>query len=226
MIRTLLTSCLLWPSAGLPTFHYAPDAGDGTAGGAGETADKKPDAKADDKKPDAKKVELTEEELEQRITARLEAERKKTADKVAKDKEEADRKAAEDQGKFKELAEKEKADRLKLQAENRQLRMESTLRDHLASKHPEYASVAKYILPTVPVDTADADLPKAIEAAAAQYVKDNPRQAARGPGPGPSRTGIPSGGTSTAGNRQSADPDPVRNRLRTRYPGPPQPTRG
>jgi hypothetical protein len=152
--------------AGLRQYHAAePDPANPPAGGGGGA-----------KPPEPKKLELTEEELAQRVASALKAERDKDAEAARKKQEEADRKKAEEEGKWKELADAEKAKSAELAAENRRLRITNDLRDYLATKHPEYAGVAKYILPQIPADTKDADLKAAIEKAAADYVKDNPRE--------------------------------------------------
>lgn len=163
--------------AGLrPIYNSADDKGGGGGG------DDKPKDKPADKKPG----EPTQEE---KFAEMLKAERAKweadNATKAREAQEEADRKKAEEEGKWKELADKEKAKAAELAAENRRLRVTNDLRDHLADKHPDYIGVAKYILPTIPADTKDGDLAAAIEKAAAEYVKDNPRAAKGGSGGAP-----------------------------------------
>jgi hypothetical protein len=159
-----------------------PPAGGGGGGGAPPKANKPPEDQP-------KKLELTEEEIESRINARLDAERRKAEDKVKREREEADRKAAEEQGKFKELADAERAKREAAEAENRTLKTRIALGDHLAAKHPEYVGRAKYILPLIPADTADDQLAKAVETAAAEFVKDNPVQPKGSAGAPPSPRG-------------------------------------
>lgn len=156
--------------------YNADPAGAGGGGGGNPPVDppKKPD--------EPKKLELTEEELQSRIKSALDDQQKKADQKAQKEREDAERKAAEEQGKFKELADKERAEKERLAAENRTLRVSSALRDHLAEKHPEYVGTAKYILPLVPADADGDELAKAIESAAEQYVKDNPRQPKSGGG--------------------------------------------
>lgn len=144
-----------------------------------------PQPKPGEQKPAEDKLTLTKDELQAQIQAALTADREKREKAEAKAREEAERKAAEEQGKFKELADKERAEKERLAAEVRTLRVAATLRDHLAEKHPEYVGTAKYILPLVPADADGDELAKAIESAAEQYVKDNPRQAKGGGAPAP-----------------------------------------
>lgn len=182
---------------------------DGDDKGGGGGADK---GKADDKsaKDQPKKIELTEDELTQRIAAATEAalnkERETAAQKAQREKEEAEREKAEKDGEYQKLAE---ADRKRAEAAERdrdEARLTAKradvniqLRDYLAEKHAEYVGVAKYIMPLVEFDlkTDAKELEKRISAAADQYVKDNPRKPAGGsPGaPGRNQHMAKSGGT-------------------------------
>jgi membrane protein involved in colicin uptake len=157
-------------AAGLGMYHNADD----DKGGAGGTTTPPPDDKGGKKGDEPKMV--PESELQSRIDAALAAERQK-ADAAAKRKADEDkRKADEEQGKWKELSETEQKRNAELAAENRTLKTRIALGDHLAAKHPEYVARAKYILPLIPADTADENLAKAVEDAAAEFVTANPTQ--------------------------------------------------
>lgn len=170
---------------------------EGEKGGGGGGDDKKPA----DKKAADDKIEMTAAERQKiiddaRAEARREADAQRQREKEKQDKDELERK-----GELQELLDKEREDRKAVDAENRRLKTESALRDHLADKHPLYIGVAKYILPTIPADTKDADLKSAIEKASADYVKDNPREAKTSETPSPPpRTGNRAPATKTKTN--------------------------
>jgi hypothetical protein len=153
-----------------------PDPKDPAGGGGGGAP---PTKKADDK---PKPHQFTDEELEARLEAARKAERDSAAEAARKKKEEDDRKAAEEEGRYKDLLESEKGTSAGLRSEISALKLSIALRDHLAEKHPDYTGVAKYILPTIPADTKEADFAKAVETAATQYVTDNPREKKGGAG--------------------------------------------
>lgn len=158
------------------------EGGGGSGGGAGGGEG---GGKGGDDKVTLSKAELKKQQ-DDAVAAAVDQERKQQAEKDKKAKEEADRKAAEDQGKHKDLYEKEKADRAKdkADADLKLARKDAdiALRDYLSEKHPAYAGVAKYIMPLVEItpDMKEADIKKAITTAADQYVKDNPRGTAAG----------------------------------------------
>lgn len=175
--------------AGLGTyFNTAPDPANPPAGGGGGGGGTPP---ANPPQNQPKKLELSEDELQAKINAALDAERKKADDKAKKEREEAERKKAEEQGEFKTLLERETEKSTTLAAENRTLKVKLALGEHLAAKHPDYVGSAKYILPLVPADTKEEDLAKAVETAAVEFVKDNPRQGkpSTGAPPAPPATG-------------------------------------
>lgn len=178
MFRTRNATRLLTFAALSGLGLYYADEGDKGGGGGGEKKDKKD-------KGEPTKFELTPDELAQRVDSGVKAALDKVAEKSRLEKEEADRKAAEEQGEFKKLLEKEKDKSGQLATENRQLKIERDLRDHLAEKNPAYIGTAKYIMPQIAADVSEAELPKAIEKAVGEYVKDNPRQAK------PTPTGAP-----------------------------------
>ncbi len=183
-------------AAGLGYFNTEGDKGGG--GDGGKPPEKKPDAPA--------KLELTAEELQQKIDAAI-AQTKSDAEASAKKaREEAAAAEAKKKGEFEELYKGETARVKELEEANRKLRTETAVRDHLAEKHAEYVGVAKYIIPQIPADTKESELPKAIERAAADYVKDNPRKGTGGGGAPSAPPRTPGRGTSN-GNQQ-----PVRAR--------------
>jgi hypothetical protein len=160
--------------AGLrPIFSSADD----KQGGGGNTEDKnKGDDKGKQQQQEPEKLTLTKAELKAQIDEALRAEREQAAEDARKEREKKEREELEAKGELQKLLDKEREERAREKAEIRALKIERDLRDYLATKHPEYASVAKYILPQIPADTKDADLKAAIEKAAADYVKDNPRE--------------------------------------------------
>lgn len=178
--------------AGLGLYHNATDDKGGAGGGTTTTTT------VDDKggkKEEPEKLTLTKAELDAQIEAALAGERQK-AEAAAKRKADEDkRKADEEQGKWKELSETEQKRNAELAAENRTLKTRIALGDHLAAKHPEYVGKARYILPLIPADTADDQLAKAVELAAAEFVRDNPVQAkgSAGAPPAPRGGGKPGG---------------------------------
>jgi hypothetical protein len=185
MIRSLFNCDSPW----LFTREFFEGDAGGAGGGAADPAKEKP--KDDDK------VTLTKAQLDKQkadaVQAALDA--KKAEDEAAakKAKEEADRKAAEQKGEHQKLYEAEKAAREKAEADKKAaedaaaLKLKNkdadiALRDFLTDKHPDYVKSAPYIRPliTVTADTKDEDLKKAIEKAAEQFVKDNPRRVGTG----------------------------------------------
>lgn len=150
---------------GLSRMHYHPEQDAPPA-----TPPATPPAKPDDKGDDI------ESRIQARVDAALEKERKATAEKAAKEQEERDRKAAEEQGKWKELAEKERLKREEAESHNLRLRQEAVLSEHLATDHPDYVTCKRYIAPLIPADADGDELTKAVKAAVADYVKDNPRE--------------------------------------------------
>jgi hypothetical protein len=181
-------------AAGLGAYYNtAPDPANPPAGGGGGAAP--PPAKTPENDPD--KLTLTKAELQAQIDAAVKAQQDKADAAAKKKQDDADRKKAEEQGEFKNLLDQETEKNTALAAENRTLKTRIALGDHLAAKHPDYAARAKYILPLIPADTKDEDLAKAVEAAAAEFVKDNPVQAkgsAAAP-PAPRGAGTKPGGT-------------------------------
>ncbi len=193
MPRSTRHALALAAQSAIPAYFYAPDpAADDTAKG-GAAADKTKGDKADQ----PKKIELTEDELNAKITAAAEAaanrERDAAAKKAKAEKDAEEEKRAKEQGEFKTLA--EKADEKRQAAERerdaarldkRRLEVKDRLRDYLAEKHPAYVAVAKYITPLIEFDltTDEKDIDKRISAAADSYVKDNPRQTGAGGAPG------------------------------------------
>lgn len=176
------TRSILARAAAGALYHAAED----DKGGAGGD-DKKPDAKPDAKKPDApapKKVELTEDELNERIESAKKSERDALAEKQKKADEDRQRKEDEEKGNFKKLADEEKSKREEAEREREQMKLELKKRDvqediraYLKDKHSDYIGAEKWILPHIEFDAATAkeDITKRVKAAADQYVADNPR---------------------------------------------------
>jgi hypothetical protein len=187
--------------AGLGTYHNTDPANPGNGGGGGTTPPAPKPAETD---PD--KVTLTKAELDAKIEAAVKAQQDKADAAARKRQEEADRKAAEEQGKFKELADAERTRNAELAAEVRRLKVENAMGRHLADKHPDYVTCSKYILPHVPTDTPDDKLDRAVEQAAADYVRDNPRQpkGSAGAPPAPRGGNVRPNQHRTNGNTQPA----------------------
>jgi hypothetical protein len=169
----------------------APD-GDGGGAGGGAGGDDKNKGKAE-----PKKIELTEEELSQRINAATVDAVKKAEEKAAaaaKKKADDDAaKAAKEQGDFKklydgevELKKKAEQERDEARTETRSKHVEILLGRYLAKNHKEYVDAAEWIRPHVKFapDDDDAKIEKAIKETVDQYVKDNPRAAGSGGGGG------------------------------------------
>lgn len=205
------------------TLYHAGE-GDKAGGGAGGDAAGDKGGKKDEA-AQPKKIELTEDELNERVSSAVKAavqKRDAEADaKSKKDREEADRKKAEEQGEFKKLADAERekreaADRERDAArlDKRKLEVKDRLRDYLAEKHPAYAAAAKWMMPAVEFDLAtdDKDIDKRIAAAADAYVKDNPRQTGGGGAPG--QTGR---GTRAAEGEQKKDDKSAANGREREY---------
>lgn len=161
--------------AGMPVFRT--DGGEGTGGPATPPAPapQPPAPKPGEKPPEPEKISLTAEELSAKINSALADAQKKADDKAAKDKADAERKAAEEQGEFKKIADAEKTRADAAEAKVKASERREALRDYLTEKHPDYASVAKYILPLIPADVEGEALTKSIAQIASDYVKDNPR---------------------------------------------------
>ena len=153
------------------------------------------------KPPEKPETKYTDADLEQAKKDAVAAAEKKANDKAAKDKEAADKEKAKEEGKFKDLADAAEAKAAKLEAENRSLRLNASLNAHLAEKHKDYIGSAKWILATIPADTADDELPKAIEKAAKDFVEANPRQVAK-----PNAGAPPVGRISTAPAQRTRQP--------------------
>jgi hypothetical protein len=188
-------------AAGLGMYHNTDPANPQGGGGAPDPA--KP-AKPPENDPD--KLTLTKAELDAQIQNAVKAQQDKADAAAKKKQDEADRKAAEEQGKWKELSETEQKRNAELAAENRTLKTRIALGDHLAAKHPEYVARAKYILPLIPGDVTDDGLAKAVEDAAAEFVKDNPTQpkGAAGAPPAPRGGNVKPGGQ---GNKPNGHPN-------------------
>lgn len=144
--------------------------------------------------PEVKKIELSEDELQTRIDAALEKERETHAATAKREKEEAERKTAEEKGEYKTLAEKEKASReasdaRAAEAERRAQLAEVnvSLRDHLATKHPEYlanaADIMLHVKDKLAADAKPADVSKLIEAESKAFVDRTPRGRVAPPNP-------------------------------------------
>jgi hypothetical protein len=120
---------------------------------------------------------------------------------------EQDRKDAEKRGEYEQVIAslKEESDRLKLDAKGKDVDLR--LLNHLAAKHPDYATSAKWIRSAVTFDasTTDETLDKRIADAVAEYVKDNPRAPQGGGGAPPAHPG-----RKPAGAKNDTDRDPTR----------------
>lgn len=116
-------------------------------------------------------------EVNERLKA-LEAERAKERE----EREQAERKRLEETQQYKELYEKERAaheaTKSDLLSKLTALRLDVTLRDYLAEKHPNYSAKAKYMRPLiqVPADKAEDEeaVKQAVMEVAEAWVKDNP----------------------------------------------------
>lgn len=180
----------------VPFAHFNTEGDKGGAGG--DTT--KGAAAADKTKDQPKKIELTEEELTQRIAAAtteaLNKERDAAAKKAQAEKEEAERVKAEKDGEFKTLAEKDRQARERAEQERdaarldaKRLSVKDKLRGLLAEKHKDYLTAADWIMPAIDFDlkTEEAEVEKRIGKAVEKYVADNPRGSTTGT-PGAGRT--------------------------------------
>jgi hypothetical protein len=124
-----------------------------------------------------KKLELTEAELEQKISDRLASEKAKAED--AETTRKAEEKAARDKekGEFKTLYETTIAERDMLKLDLRKMEGERALRSVIDSEAKDYATAVKYMAPLLKIkfDTTDEDIKKQATAIVRDYVKDNPR---------------------------------------------------
>lgn len=165
--------------------HFA-EGGDPAGGGAG---DPKPDPK---KKDEPKKVELTEDELNQRIEAAKKEERDAAAETKKKEQEATAAEEAKKKGEWETLAKAAETKQKEAEAQVSDLKIDIAIRDALTDeKLRDYAGCAKYIKPQIDAALAgdQKKLDAAIKAAVDQYVKDNPRKPGGGPPPAPSRSG-------------------------------------
>jgi hypothetical protein len=146
------------------------------------------------KQQDKPAPKYTDDDVQQRIDAALKAERDEAKRLADKDKTERERKEAEKRGEFETVATQEKEARITAERERDEARVAARgkdvdilLRDHLADKHPDYITAAKWIRPAIAFDatTKDDTLTKRIEEAAESYVKDNPRSTKGGAAPAP-----------------------------------------
>lgn len=168
--RNALRLLSLAACAGLGMYHLTDDTVTGGGGG---------DKKVDDKKPADKtepaKLALTQEELDAKVAAAVKASEDKAAAAAKKKQDDDEAEAARKRGEFETLATKEKERADALDAENRRLKRDAALTAHLADKHAEYLTCAKYIAPLIDAEAEGDELAKAVADAATQYVNDNPR---------------------------------------------------
>jgi dTMP kinase len=138
-------------------------------------------------KPATPPTGLTEEQVQARVEAALAEERKKADATKAKETEERERAEAEKRGEFQKVAEQEQtkreaAEQKAAEAERRAQLAEVnvSLRDHLASKHPDYLSNAADIMlhveKTLAPDAKPDAVAKLIEEQAKAFVERTPRQ--------------------------------------------------
>lgn len=130
---------------------------------------------------------IPEDEVQRRITAALEERDRKAAEEKQREKEEREREEAEKRGEFQKVAEQEQAKREQAEekaaaAERRAQLAEVNvqLRDHLASKHPDYLSNAADIMlhveKALPADAKPEAVAKLIDEQAKAFVERTPRQ--------------------------------------------------
>jgi hypothetical protein len=153
------------------------------------SAENNPPASPAPAKPEPEKpvTGIPEDEVQRRITAALEERDRKAADEKQKETEERERAEAEKRGEFQKVAEQEQtkreaAEQKAAEAERRAQLAEVnvSLRDHLASKHPDYLSNAADIMlhveKTLAPDAKPDAVAKLIEEQAKAFVERTPRQ--------------------------------------------------
>ena len=183
---------------------FRADGGDGSGGGGKkgdpgksktdpETGDDKDDDQKGEDKGKGKKIEIDEDELQDRIASAVKKREEELMAAAKKKEDDAAKELAKEQGKFDKLYQGEvelrKQDQAKVDELTVALRgkdVDLLLRDFLAEHQADYIKAAKYIRPLVEfdADTKDADLEKAIKAAVEQFVKDNPRSGGKDGAPG------------------------------------------
>lgn len=158
--------------------------------------------------PQPKKIELTEDELNARIFAAAEAERKRLADERQREKEEAERKKAEEQGEYQKIAKQEEEKRTaaeqKAAAAERRAQLAEVniaLRDHLAGDDARRAylnnapDIMLHVEKALAADAKPEDVAKLIEKETAAFIqRTGAAQGTRGTGgPGANRGKLPAG---------------------------------
>lgn len=175
----------------------AEDAGAAGGSGAAGAQEKKPDDKGKQeekgKAGEPEKLSLTQAELDAKLRDARADEKRKLDAAAQKKKDDDDAAAAKEQGKFEKLYNDEKGKRetaeTVLETERRERKVEKALRSAAAAHEGYPADVFdKYVMPTlltgIAADASDEAITLAAKNAAADYVKDNPRQP-KGGGPPP-----------------------------------------
>jgi hypothetical protein len=187
-----------------------------------------PPAAPPPKPNDPKKIELTEDEIEQRtqsaVNAALEKDRKKRETDAAKEKEERERKEAEEQGKYKELS--DKADERRSEAEEKAAAAERRaqlaevnieLRDYLGSTDellpylPNAVDIMVHVEKKLAADAKAEDVTRIIKEEAKAFAERTGKV---------KKTGLPPEGPSRTPVRPPANPNrPNPNARNSRMPG-------
>lgn len=141
--------------------------------------------------------------MNSRVTAAVEAERRKHESDRKTERERNEAEAAKKSGEFEKLynveVEGRKADRAAL----RNALTSEKLTSYLSAKHPDYIASAKYIRPLIEAgdDTADDELLKRVGKSVEQFITDNPRPVSASGSPSPVRNKF-----------TTSDPNPINNK--------------
>jgi hypothetical protein len=204
-------------------FHLTPEEEEAQRKGGGGEGDKGKKRKADPgegEKDDAgdkseePKLTLTQAELDARIKAAREEERRKAEEAKKKEKETAEAEEARKRGEFEKLADQEKTkreaaeqERDRLNRENRMLKIERQLAAHLESTHKDYtanaADIMLHVEKKVSAETSDDDVKKIIAEESKAFVERTPRKLANGAPAANPRSRIKPGTFAGAGARRT-----------------------
>jgi hypothetical protein len=163
--------------------------------------EKKPKKKGQQETEEPAKISLTQEELDAKVQAAVDAHQRKQDDKAKKDREAAEKKAAEEQGKFKELA--EAAEKKAAEAEAKALAAERAAlidREFYAQAKDGVTIdalntwVRPGVLAKLTLEMTPEDVTKATKQLAEQYAKDVAGAKPKGTSGAPTRPTVTRGG--------------------------------
>lgn len=138
-------------------------------------------------KPEPKKVELTEDELQARMTAAVEADRQKREKADAKEKADREAEEAKKRGEFEKVAEQEKARADAAEAKLRRRELQDAVRAHLKKDHAGYedndVDVLAHVMANLAPDADEAITKRVIGEQARAFVERTPKAKANVPPP-------------------------------------------